>query len=291
MGMGFEVVNSFDPFMLIWVPVTSTTQLCVGQLVTYGKVTNAYTGGVSNMTAASGVCDTTNLQIPDGIVVGTSDAADYETYTQLGSTGVYPKSITGVDTTAAQQARQNRGVEGMYAKGDNQAFVLVSRINHDTMIKGYFRNSATVGTTNILTKATDTVTYTSSAITFAATMGFTPATGTVNATTFCVTGNNAGIYRPRTDNSATASTYTRQWPNTPAATDTFKSVNVRQGHCRMQLDTTYGMWIDNTAALTSHYFDVLVHSIDLNQDAGNEYCIFSFMPVHWVAAAAARAIT
>ena len=287
MGIGFEVMESVQkPF---WVPVESTNTLCVGQIVTYGKPINTYTGGVVVMPAAAGVSDTTNLLIPFGVIVGTSDTADAEKYTALSTALITPKQITGVDTAAAQVARQNRMVEGYIAKGDQQAMVQVVRITSDTVLKGYFRNSATVGTTTIHTKTTDAATYTTSAITFAATMGFSPVANM--ATTYCVAGTNAGLYRIRTDTSATVSTYTRQWPVTPGAADTFKSVNMRPGTSRMQLDTTYGMWIDNTAALTSHYYTVQVYDIDLSQDAGNEWVTFSFMPCHFLAAAAARANT
>jgi hypothetical protein len=105
-------------------------------------------------------------------------------------------------------------------------------------------------------------------------MGFTPVA--YNATTYCVSGSNAGLYRRRSDTDPAVSTYAKYWPYTPGATDTFKSVNVAQGICRMDFDTTYGLWIDNTAALTSNCYVVNVLEINLNTDSGMEYCDFQF---------------
>jgi hypothetical protein len=238
-------------------------------LVYYGKATPANTGGVVIMPAAVGICDNTNHLVPFGVIIGDNNATP--TYSTLATALVKVQTITGVETLALQNARDFRGVEGMYSKGDPQPMVQVARITPETVLKGYFRNSATVGTTMITTLSPTAVA--STAMTFA-TFGLTPVAD--NATTYCVSGKNAGSYRVATNTSATAYTYTREWPVIPATTDTFKTVNVRQGYCRLQLDTTYGLWIDNVAAMTSHYYAACVLSLDLGAESGNESCTFSF---------------
>jgi len=285
MGIGFEVVE--HPQRPIWVPVEGTHTLYVGQIVSYNKVTPYLTGGADPMIAAAGVCSSTTLDYPFGVVVGTSDTADAESYAQLATALINVKQITGVNTLAAQAARTNRMVEGMYAKGDPQPMAQVVRIEPFTVLRGYFRNSATVGTT-VITQLSPTA-VASTAMTFA-TFGFTGVVD--NSTTYCVSGVNAGLYRRGTDASATACTYTREWPVIPATTDVFKRVNVPpQGYGRMNIDTTYGLWINNVAALTAHYYCICVLAMELGTDSGNEYIDFFFSPVHWMAAAAARAIT
>jgi hypothetical protein len=278
MGMGFEVVEA--PGKPIWVPVNSTSTLYVGQCVYYNGAsdTPGQTGGVSAMVAASGHADGNTVAIPFGVIVGTSDTADAESYTTLTTAAIQVKQITGVDSAAAQLARQNRMVEGMYAKGDQQAFVQVVRITPQTVLRGYFRASATVGTTALTNLACTGTPTTTQVIT--ATFGFTPVAD--NATMFCTSGANAGLYRVRTDTSATTAAFTRAWPVAATAGDKFKCVNVRQGYCRMQFDTTYGLWIDNTAAMTSHWYSVLVYEIDLSKDAGDECCTFSFSAAHFL---------
>jgi hypothetical protein len=265
--LGFEVIH--NPVKPIWVPVDGTSTLAHGMLLYYGKETPANTGGAVVMPAAAGACDVTNMLIPWGVVIGDNNATP--TYSTLATALVKTQTITGVDTAAGQLARDYRLAEGMYGKGDPQPLVQVARITPETVLRGYFRNSATVGTTCITTLSPSAVATT--AMTFA-TFGFTGVVD--NSTTYCVSGTNAGLYRVGTDSSATACTYTREWPNKPATTDTFKRVNVRQGLCRMNVDTTYGLWIDNTAALTSNYYVVNVLNLDLSGDSGTEHCDFQF---------------
>jgi hypothetical protein len=266
---GFEVVES--PLKPRWVPVDGTTTLAHGMVVYYGKPTPANTGGVINMPAASGAADFTNLLVPYGVVVGDNNATP--TYTTLTTAAVKVQTITGVNTAAAQIARDWRLAEGMYAKGDPQPMARIIRINANSVLKGYFRGSATVGTTVISTLTLASAAATTGFVTDAA--QFTPVAD--NHTLYCVSGTNAGLYRVGTGTSTTTWAFTREWPYTPAVGDTFKAVNVRQGLCRMNFDTTYGLWIDNASALSS-YYNVIVEKIDLSGVAGEEYCEFSFSP-------------
>ena len=268
MSLGFQVVHS--PVKPIWVPVDSTSTLAHGMLVYYGKATPANTAGITVMPAASGACDVTNCLVPFGVVVGDNNATP--TYSTLATALIKKQTITGVDTAAAQLARDYRLAEGMYAKGDPQPLVQVARITPETVLRGYFRGSATVGTTTISTLTLASGAATTGFVTNSA--QFTPVAD--NHTVYCVKGANAGLYRVGTGTSATTWAFTREFPNTPAVGDTFKAVNVRQGLCRMNVDTTYGLWIDNTADLTSNYYVINVLDINLGGEAGTEYCDFSF---------------
>jgi hypothetical protein len=282
MAIGFEVV--YSPHRPIWVPVSGTALMQVGQLVHFGTAAALTTSGVIALPAASGAANITSLLPPFGVIIGTNNATpSSKAITTSLNTPI--DQITGVDTLAAQNARDWRGAEGMYAKGDPQPLVQVARITPETVLKGYFRNSATVSTTMITTLSPSAVA--STAMTFA-TFGFT---GVANcSTTYCVAGKNAGLYRVGTDASATAATYTREWPTIPATTDTFKRVNVRQGFSRMNVDTTYGMWIDNTSAHSS-YYNVYVLNLDLGADSGNESCVFFFSYENFIPYNQARVAT
>lgn len=271
MSVGFEVVYSPPGFGPFWAPIDGTADIVHGMLVYYGKATPADTGGVIVMPAASGACDVTNQLIPWGVVIGDNNATPVSK--ALTTALVNKQYITGTDTAAAQLARDWRGAEGMRSKGDPQPMVQVMPITPVTILKGYFRGSATVGTTNI-TETTAASGLSTTGATFTATFGFT---GVAENSTLCYTsGANAGIYRVRTDTGTTITTNTRAFPYTPVAGDKAKSVNVKQGYCRMNVDTTYGLWIDNTAALTADYYIVNVYEINLTAEAGSEYCLFSF---------------
>lgn len=205
MGMGFEIVQS--PHKPIWMPCYTGT-LMHGGLVSMGLRTPADTGGVTILTAASGVADVGTLRTPWGIVIGDNNATPV--YSALSTALVTVQTITAADSAASQLARDWRGVEGkMWPKGDPQAMVLVNRITQETVLKGYLRGSATVGTT-VITETTAASGLSTTGATFAATFGFT---STANFTTLCYTsGKNAGIYRIRTDGGTTITTNTRAFP-------------------------------------------------------------------------------
>lgn len=273
MGMGFEVV--YSPQKPMWVPVEGTETHYIGELVKYGLTTPANTGGVEIFPDAAGAVDLSTNIMPYGVVIGDNNATPV--YSTLSTANVKLQGITSVDTAAAQLARDWRLAEGMYSKGDPQALVHIARITDETVLKGYFRGSATVGTTNISTLTLASSAATTGFVTNAA--QFTPVAD--NHTLYCVSGANAGLYRVGTGTSATTWAFTREWPYTPAVGDTFKAVNVRQGYCRMDIDSTYSIWIDNSAALTTNYFLVDVIKLDLSQEAGCEYADFRFSTVHF----------
>ena len=285
MGMGFEVV--YSPQKPIWVPVEGTEVLMMGGLVSYGLRTPSQTGGCSILTAASGTADVATIRTPWGVVIGDNNKTPV--YTTLATAAVKVQTISGVNTGADQLARDWRGVEGgMYGKGDPQPMVQVARITAETVLKGYLRGSATVATTNI-TETTAASGLSTTGATFAASLGFT---STANFTTLCYTsGANAGIYRVRTDGGTAITTNTRAFPYTPVVGDKAKSANLKQGIGQLKTDTTYGLWIDNATTAATNYWTVNILEINLMQEPGNEYVIFSFMGEQFNTANAARATT
>ena len=285
MGMGFEVVYSPQP--PLWVPVNTTGVMMMGGLVSYGLRIPA-DSGVQILTAASGTADRATARIPYGVVIGDNNRTPV--YTTLATAAVKVRTITGCDTASAQLARTDWvGVEGsMYPKNDPQPMVQIVRITSDTILKGYFRNSATVGTTVIPEIAASSGLSTTGA-TFAATLGFTSV---AYSSTLCYTsGANAGIYRMRSDAGTSITTNAKAFPATPVAGDKAKSVPVRQGICQLQTDTTYGLWIDTATTTGTNYWSVNVLDMNLNTDPGNEYCIFSFTADQFLTATGGRSTT
>jgi hypothetical protein len=176
----------------------------------------------------------------------------------------------------------------MYGKGDPQPMVQVCRITPETVLKGYLRGSATVGTTNITETTADSGLSTTGA-TFLASFGFT---STANFSTLCYTsGANAGIYRIRTDGGTTITTNTRAFPYTPVAGDKAKSANLKTGVSQLKTDTTYGLWIDNATTAATNYWTVNVLDINLCTEPGNEYVVFSFMGDEFITANSGRVTT
>jgi hypothetical protein len=286
MGMGFEVVHS--PQKPIWVPVDGTEVLMLGGLVSYGLRTPAQTGGCSILTAASGTADIGGgPRTPWGVVIGDNNATPV--YATLATALVKVQTCTGVNSAAAQLARDWRLAEsGMYSKGDPQPLVQVARITQETVLKGYLRGSATVGTT-VITETTAASGLSTTGATFAATFGFT---STANFTTLAYTsGTNAGIYRIRTDGGTTITTNTRAFPYTPVVGDKAKSANLKQGIGQLKTDTTYGLWIDNATTAATNYWAVNILEINLCTEPGEEYVIFSFMGDQFSTANNARLTT
>jgi len=285
-GMGFEVV--YAPQRPIWMPVDGTQVLMQGGLVSFGLRTPAQTGGVAILTAASGTADVGGgPRTPYGVVIGDNNATPVNTL--LGTALVTVQTITGCDTAAAQLARDWRGVEGsMWPKGDPQPMVQVALISPLTVLKGYLRGSATVGTT-VITETTAASGLSTTGATFAATLGFT---STANFTTLAYTsGKNAGIYRIRTDGGTTITTNTKAFPYTPVVGDKAKSANLKLGVGQLKTDTTYGLWIDNATTAATNYWTVNIYEINLCTEPGNEYVIFSFMGDQFVTANSGRVTT
>lgn len=269
--MGFEVISG--EVRTIWAPVdyndTTSQTVYEGSIVVAGST--ASSTGVKVWTPA-GNADTTADQVPFGIVLGTNDAE--KTYETTYSKGQY---VTSVTTQASQNARSFRGAEGMYAKGDQQPLVKVAVIDSQTILKAPIYNAAYGKAPTVVTVSIGSDTglgYTASSA------EFTPVA--YNATTYCRSGLNRGLYRITYDTSATARTTYIAFPFDIAVGDTFVNANISaHGTCKACIGTG-GTYLNNAAAVGSNY--IWIDVLELNLEvAGQEHAIFRINPLQFLA--------
>lgn len=270
--MGFEVISG--QVATLWAPVDygsgGAATVYEGALVVSGAVATCQ--GVKVWTPA-GNGDTTADQVPYGIVLGTNDATKtYETTYTAG--GQY---IASVQSQANQLARDFRGAEGMYAKGDPLGLVKIALIDSGTILKGRLFNAAYGTAPTVVTVSTGSSTglgYTSSA------HEFTPVA--YNATYFCRKGANRGLYRIGYDTSTTVKTFYQAFPQDIAVGDTFVGANVAaHGTCKACIGTG-GTYLNNGATVSSDY--IWIDVLELNLEvAGQEHVIFRINPLQFLA--------
>jgi hypothetical protein len=267
--MGITVVE--NPVRTIWMPVdynnTTAATVYEGSIVVAGYSASCEGVKVWNI---AGTADTTADQVPFGVVVGTNDAEPTYNSTYKGS------YIAGVSTQAAQLARNYRGVEGMHGKGDPLPMVKVAVIGPNTVLKApIFTTTYGTGCTvsTVTTGSTTGLGYTGS------TVGFTPVA--YNATHYCRSGANKGIYRVSYDTSATVHTFYQAFPYDIAIGDTFVAANVSLGTCYAMFDTTSCAFLNNAAAVTTTNY-AWIDVLELNLEKANEeYAIFKINPVQF----------
>ena len=265
-----EIINVGEPAQRQWVPVAanSSNTLYEGQVVTMG------TDGVIGIGQASGAWNTTSkttypaLEIPYGIVIGTSNR--WEQY----DTTVNTQKITSLTTSNANfypAGREMAGIEGGWGQ-DRQAYVYVERIFPWTVLKApiYFTS---LGTAPTVATVASGASSTGMGYTTAATIGFTSIASLTTA--FCRSGANKGMYRVTSDTSTTVKTVTSPFPFAIAVGDTFVHVNLKSfGTTRIQLDAN-AMFILGDAAVSSDYYQADVFRLSLAAP-GKEYLSFRF---------------
>jgi len=268
--MGFEVAQ-IHQLQTAWYPVAEGLTVYNGALVEANVAADLF--GLQVLTPASGVWDTSNRSVPFGIVLGNNNKtpvysatyqAEYITATAAGS--------SHGDTT------EFVSVEGPWSKGDPIAMVKVALIDATTIIKGPIYNAAVgVAPTELEIQAGGGNTSGLAGTTDAA----DAATVDQFSTIYFRSGNNMGVYRRTTATaSTTVHTWTRATPYDNVAGDKCVVTNLNAfGTSRMQTDAT-GCWIEASAAVTTHYFQVHVIRLDLSV-AGKEYCEFKFSPIHF----------
>lgn len=263
--MGFTVVE--HEIRNIQVPVNfanSSDTLYEGQIVGSAVSSSVPSGeGVLPIGAAAGHSDTTGKAVPFGIVLGGNDASPTYNSTYKGV------SIASVGSQANQLARDVRGNEGMFAKGDPQALAKVSVIGPNTVIKGRIFNGAygTAPTVYTNTSAsTDGLTVTTAAV------GNTPLA--YNVTWYCRTGANRGLYRVAYSTSTTSHTFYLGFPYDIAVGDTFVPIFLRVGSCMAQFDSE-STYIEQMPAYATN--DYMIDCLEIHAEvAGEEYAIFKF---------------
>lgn len=263
--MGFTVVE--NEIRLIQAPVNfanSSDTLYEGQIVASALSSSVPSGeGLVPMAAAAGHSDTTGKLVPFGIVLGGNDANPTYNSTYKGV------SIASVGSQANLLARDVRGNEGMWAKGDPLALAKVAVVGPSTVIKGPIYHLA-YGTAPLVytntTASTDGLTVTTTAV------AQTPIA--YNVTWYCRSGANRGLYRTAYSTSTTSHTFYTAFPYDIAVGDTFVPIYLRVGTCKMQFDgeSTY---IEAQPAYATN--DYVVDVLEIHAEvAGAEYAIFKF---------------
>jgi len=263
--MGFTVVE--HEIRNIWAPVNfanSSDTLYEGQIVASALASSVPSGeGLVPVAAAAGHGDSTGKMVPFGVVLAGNDAAPTYNSTYKG------QSIASVGSQALQLARDFRGAEGMYAKGDPQALAKVSVIGPSTILKGPIYHTA-YGTAPLVytntSTSTDGLTITTAAV------AQTPLAYAV--TWYCRSGANRGLYRVAYSTSTTSHTFYLGFPYDIAVGDTFVPIYLRVGTCMMQTDgeSTY---IEAQPAYATN--DYMVDVLEIHAEtAGAEYAIFKF---------------
>jgi hypothetical protein len=250
----------------LWLPVAYNSGQTIydAQIVTMSKSL----GGVVNCGAATGTPTTT---LPLGIVLGNTNVNPVFDSTYLN------EKVTAVQSQAAQLARDWRMQEGMFVKNDPQALVQVALLYPDSVVRLPIYGSATAytapGVGTVTTGAATGTGFTCASAGF----DFTAVAG--NATYFCRTGLNRGLYRIGSDTNAGtgAKTFTTYWPYSVATGDTFVGVNLALGDNFLQLQTL-GFGVDNTATVSTAYYAVRVIDLDLTVP-GQEYALVRFIGV------------
>lgn len=263
--MGFTIAHGSP--QLIWVPVEPSETIYMGAIVSVDTATPLE--GVQPIGQAAGASNTTNKDIPLGVVVGMNSTAANRVYsstykaeyiTQVAAGDVYGSTV------------DYQGIEGEWARGDRQAFVQIAVIDPSTVLRGPIYNGA-VGTAPTEVTVTagdggDGIGCTTSASDVATVANF--------STIYMRTGANAGVYRTLTSASTTTHTWLKAMPSSIAAGDKAVVINGLRpyGISRMQLDAE-GLYVDCSAALTSDYYNIIVYRLDLSV-AGKEYVEFRF---------------
>jgi hypothetical protein len=227
------------------------------------------TGTVAPLAVPAGVADTTNFQIPFGVVLGFNER------TPTWSSTLLTETATGVLTQAAQVARDPILSSGMYKSSDPQLLMKIAVIDPWTVLEGPIFNAA-IGTapTVVSSTAADTTGWTTAGTTGAC--DFTPVANICTA--YCRTGANAGLYRVTNDVSTTAPDVTVAFPYDVAIGDTFVRVPLKQGASDIYIGGP-GLYIDCSLTATDN-FQVIVWKLDL-REAGKEVAQFSFAPLHY----------
>ena len=263
--MGFSIVH--DSPQTIWVPVLPGSTVYTGSIVQVDSATPL--DGVIPLDTAGGAGNTTNKDIPLGIVVGNNNVSGSITYSSTYKaeyiTEVAAGSVYGSTT-------KYTGVEGPWAKGDPRAMVEIVVIDPTSVIRGSLFNGA-VGTAPSETTVTGAT---------ASGLDWDTATNDVAtvanfSTVYVRSGDSMGVYRQISSASQTTHTQETAVKGSIAVGDKVCMVNGLNtfGISKMDTDAT-GLYIDVSAALTSNYFHINVLRLDLSVP-GNEYVEFQFI--------------
>jgi len=257
----------------IWVPVNPGATVFVGSIVSFDSTAE----GVVIREQADGAADTTNKDVPFGVVTGTNrrtplwNATEHAHY-------IVGEAVTAIRTSATEYV----GVEGPWGKGDNRAMVQVELIDSSTILKAPFFDDAVGTALSVLTSTTGNA----SGLTVTTNeCDFTPVANL--ATIYCRSGLNAGTYRMTTDTSTTVAVWDSEMLNTTAtAGETYVRAPVRVGRSYVRIgDDTVSSYINASETQATNYDIIWVIHLDLST-AGEEFCLFRFDGDHFCSARA-----
>ena len=259
--MGFVIVEG-SPRSL-WVPIVDLDTIYVGQIVACQA-----NEGIVPIGTASGANDTSQLNVPMGVVIGLNakNPAYDSTYKAEKITDVSPH-----DNTVEYVLHG-----GKHPLGDRAAYAKVALITPNTVLRGPLFNAA-FGTAMTLGTVT-----TGGSTGVSCTVNALEVAGVANlSTVYFRTGANRGVYRITDDASTTALTWDKATYADVAVGDTLVRVNGLRifGPSRAQFDAE-AMYINSAAALTADYYGVNVIALDLSE-SGKEHVDFMFNADHF----------
>jgi hypothetical protein len=253
--------------MKIWVPVKPTASVYVGSIVCTDL--NALDEGVVVMEQADGASNTTNKDVPFGVVVG------HNLKTPVFDTTYKADKITAPAAGASHGSTTEYVGHGSspYGFGDRIPMVEVALITPSTILRAPIFNNAVGTAPSLLTCTTGNTD--GLAMTSTATADFTPVANLCSI--YCRSGSNAGIYRQTDDTSTTAATWDIAMPNDTVIGDTFVRVPLRPfGLSYVRLgDDTVCSYINCSETPATDYSIIHVTRLDLSQ-AGKEFAEFYF---------------
>ncbi len=260
----------------IWVNIKPGATIYVGSIVSIDG--SALDEGVIVRGQADGAADTTNKDVPFGVVIGTNRKNPVYSST-YNAEYITAEAADGIRSSTTEYVN----VEGPWAKGDRRAKVKVALITPHTVLRAPIYNNAvgtppteltsTAGNANGLTVTTDDC-------------DFTPVANL--CTIYCRSGKNRGCYRITDDTSTTVATWDVEMPNTTAtAGEKYVRVPIRPfgiSYARFGDDTVCS-YLNCSETPATNYDIIQVVRLDLSTK-GNEYVEFMFAADHFCPARA-----
>jgi hypothetical protein len=270
--MAFQVIHPSGQ-QRIWVPVLAGQTVYTGSIVSVDVATPLE--GVMPLQVAVGVLNTTNKDIPYGVVVGNNNTAGNSVFNSTYKTDYITAAAAGA---AYGSTTQYQGVEGPWPKGDPIAMVMVDLIDPCTVLRGSIFN-AVVGTapteaTVTVGSGTDGIGCTSSAVEVASVANL--------ATLYARSGKNRGTYRTLTSASTTTHVWLQAMYKDMEIGDKIVVVGLRPwGPCVGYIHVS-GLFFDSSVTAATNTWGIDVIRLDLSE-AGKEYVEFRFNTDHFCA--------
>lgn len=249
---------------IVRVPVKGGATVYVGGLCALDTSAVATDSGIIMLPAAVGASNTTNLDVPLGIIKGL--VLYDKTYT-----GGRESATAGADASSHSSTTNFRPRNLPYRGSVHRLYADVQLIGPETYLEAPICNAALGTPPSVLTVSTGSTTG-AGCTTGAA--DFTPVAGLCSA--YFRTGANKGQMLTTSDVSATIMTFLSYAPKDIAIGDTLVRVPLRDhGFSYIQFDGTYSDFINCAASPAADYY--AIDMLDLRLDVpGKETAVFKF---------------